>query len=934
VIQTRDGGFALTGNEGGFVLVKTDQAGVEQWRKSVGSGTSATLIQSSDGGYVLGGSLRDPNSTSGKFDFMVFKLDASGNREWERTFDKEGGDERLHVVVQTSDGGYVLGGHREIAGSQDVNWWVIKITSGGIKEWERDYGGAGNEQFSSLKETADGGYILIGVSNSTPNANKKAPSFGGYDRYVVKINRLGGIEWEKSFGGTEDEDIGVRSTVVQTRDGYLIAGFSRSGVSGNKTKPNLGGADGWVLKLDANGSVIWDEVYGGTSDDGFGSIEQAADGGFVLSGTSRSGVSGTKNSPNYGGNDYWVIKIDANGKQQGEAVFGGAGTDDGGLLRQTSEGAFVLGGYSDSDVSGNKERSLSGRHYWIIKLLIREALQAPSIIAHPQSQTVNAGALVTFAATATGTAPLSYQWKKNGANLPGQTNLILTLPSVSATDAGDYTVTVTNAAGSVTSSIARLAVNTLPVITGQPQSQTVATGGNVTFSVEATGTAPLSFQWLFQGAPFVGATEAKLSLSNVQSANAGSYSVKVSNSVGTVTSVSAILTVTTPPKPGLPTISRITNQVTRKNTDTELITFTVGDAETPATKLVVTASSDNQALVPNGERNIQIPPSGAERQMIIRPATGQSGVAKITVTVMDSDNNKASTTFELTVLGDPPTISAIPNQTVRKGGTTGAIAFTISDAETYPGFLKLSYDSSNQAVVPNSGIALGGNQNSTNRAVTVTPLPDQVGTTTITITVSDNEGQAAKASFLVTVEADQRPPNRPVNVWPANGATNVPLLVTLQASPFSDPDAGDSHAATQWIVQRISDGVEWFNSGEDTTNLTNRFVFPALDYSTAYTWKVKFKDNHGNWSEYSVATTFTTQAPIEAVRPVLKVEVSGRNIALSWPASAAGFIVEVSDSLLVPNWTPVPLSPVAIGNTYSAKIPVISGTKFYRLRGQ
>ena len=173
----------------------------------------------------------------------------------------------------------------------------------------------------------------------------------------------------------------------------------------------------------------------------------------------------------------------------------------------------------------------------------------PSITGPPVSQTVSAGANVTFTTTATGTAPLAYSWKFNGAAIASATTSRLQLANVQTTNAGTYMVTVTNSAGSQSAS-ATLTVNpaaTGPSITGPPQSLTVTNGGLASFSVIATGTAPLSYQWLKGAAPVPTATNAIYSISSVTTNDAGGYSVIVSNSVNSITSTMATLTVLLPP---------------------------------------------------------------------------------------------------------------------------------------------------------------------------------------------------------------------------------------------------------------------------------------------------------------------------------------------------------------------------------------------------
>jgi beta-lactamase superfamily II metal-dependent hydrolase len=172
---------------------------------------------------------------------------------------------------------------------------------------------------------------------------------------------------------------------------------------------------------------------------------------------------------------------------------------------------------------------------------------APSITSQPASQTVNPGANATFSVTATGTAPLGYQWRFNGVDIADANSASLTITNAQSSDAGNYSVIVENAAGDVTSANAVLTVRVPPSITTQPASQTVTAGGNVTFSVSASGTAPLSYQWRFAGVNIAGATAASYTRTGVQSNDAGNYSVVVANAAGSVTSANAVLTVTAAP---------------------------------------------------------------------------------------------------------------------------------------------------------------------------------------------------------------------------------------------------------------------------------------------------------------------------------------------------------------------------------------------------
>jgi hypothetical protein len=180
-------------------------------------------------------------------------------------------------------------------------------------------------------------------------------------------------------------------------------------------------------------------------------------------------------------------------------------------------------------------------------------LVPPSITGDPTNQTVVAGSNTTFNVTATGTAPLGYQWRLFGTNLTAATASTLSLSSVQSADAGPYNVVVSNLAGIATSAVAQLTVLVPPAITTQPLTQTVLPGTNVSFSVSATGSAPLGYQWRFAGTNLDNSTASSLSLSTVQPSQAGPYSVVISNTAGMITSSTANLRILVSP-----TITEIT----------------------------------------------------------------------------------------------------------------------------------------------------------------------------------------------------------------------------------------------------------------------------------------------------------------------------------------------------------------------------------------
>jgi hypothetical protein len=243
---------------------------------------------------------------------------------------------------------------------------------------------------------------------------------------------------------------------------------------------------------------------------------------------------------------------------QGTATFSVTASGGGTTLTYQwyKNSASISGATSSSYIIANAQTTDQGT-YWVVVVNGGGSVTSssatltvdvpPTIITQPQNQTATQGQSATFSVVASGTGPLGYQWYFNGTALSGDTSSALTLSNVQTNNAGTYTVVVSNVAGSVTSAAATLTVNIPPGITTQPLSQTEAEGQNVRFSVVASGTAPLGYQWYVNGTALSGDISSALTLSNVQTNNAGSYTVVVSNVAGSVTSAVAKLTVYVPP---------------------------------------------------------------------------------------------------------------------------------------------------------------------------------------------------------------------------------------------------------------------------------------------------------------------------------------------------------------------------------------------------
>jgi hypothetical protein len=217
-----------------------------------------------------------------------------------------------------------------------------------------------------------------------------------------------------------------------------------------------------------------------------------------------------------------------------------------GITNGTFSGNNIFVGYWDgfNSLSDNFQMSFG----LVDNLRVERTTEAifPAIVSQPQSKTVLQGTNVTFTISATGTTNFSYQWRLDGANLPGATASSLSITNVQTIHEGAYSVVVSNVAGKVTSANAMLTVLVPPSIVTQPENQNAPVGGSVEFSVEVSGTESLFFQWRFNGNPIGGATESSLTFTNVLVADAGNYSVTVTNAAGSVTSDTAELVVELP----------------------------------------------------------------------------------------------------------------------------------------------------------------------------------------------------------------------------------------------------------------------------------------------------------------------------------------------------------------------------------------------------
>lgn len=384
VKPTRDGGYIMVGYttsddgdvSGGkgnydYWIVKVNSGGSIQWQKTYGGSIDdyATAVQqTADGGYIVTGHTRsfdgDVTGYRNSYDYWVIKLNSNGALQWQKALGGASSDVS-YAIQQTADGGYIVAGFSysadgDITGNRgNSDYWVVKLSSTGGIQWQRSLGGSEEDRAFSVQQTTDGGYIVAGSSRS--NNGDVTGNQGNMDYWVVKLDAAGTLQWQRSLGGAAGE---TANAVRQTTDGgYIVAGYTES--TGGDVTGNKGLSDYWVVKLNNSGGLLWQKTYGGRQADVARSVKQTTDGGYILAGYSTSD-NGDITTPR-GNLDYWVVKINSGGTLQWQKSMGGHLTDDPITVEPTADGGYIVAGMTESpggDVSGNH----GWYEAWLVKL--------------------------------------------------------------------------------------------------------------------------------------------------------------------------------------------------------------------------------------------------------------------------------------------------------------------------------------------------------------------------------------------------------------------------------------------------------------------------------------------------------------------------------------------------------------------------------------
>lgn len=389
IVQANDGNYIVLGNtnstDGDLIgrldqgidywLLKLDVNGEKIWSKTyggTGNDTATNITKTSDGGYVISGYSRstdgDITTNAGFHDFWLLKINNSGDIQWEKSHGFLGSDQAFNIF-ETAEGNFLATGFFDVSACKDSNgdpilcpgndlqnnndskkpqhgvgeYWAILMDSNGTKIWRKYFGGNLNDRSYDAVQTNDGGFLLAGQSESENGIFDIHDDKGSYDFWLVRLDSNGTKLWTKSFGGAE---IDQGYAITKTPDGnYIMVGDSRS-EDQDVTSPH-GGGDAWAIKFDDNGNKIWEKSYGGTAFDSARSIKPMTNGGYLISGFTRStdGDIATNN----GQNEIWVFMIDENGTLTFETTIGGSALDFGFDAIQTNNNEIIIVGNTESN---------------------------------------------------------------------------------------------------------------------------------------------------------------------------------------------------------------------------------------------------------------------------------------------------------------------------------------------------------------------------------------------------------------------------------------------------------------------------------------------------------------------------------------------------------------------------------------------------------
>jgi len=309
-------------------LVVAGANGNTLWTRTYGESNTDyawTVQQTTDGGYIIGA--HSESFGAGSHDVYLIKCDLNGDLIWTKVYGGSSAD-GAYSIQQTVDGGYIISAHTSSFGAGQHDIYLLKTDDNGDTLWTKNYGGSNGDFLRSVQQTSDEGYVFVAETLSF--------GAGSADVYLVKTDSSGNLMWTKTYGG-RSSDYGY--SVRQTKDGgYIIGGYTSSFGTGM--------SDVYLIRTDSSGDISWAKTYGGTSSDFGYSVRQTADEGYIIAGYTESfGTAG----------DVYLLRTDSDGNLLWSQSYGGTGNDRGWSVQQTTDGGYVIAGYSESFGVGDKD---------------------------------------------------------------------------------------------------------------------------------------------------------------------------------------------------------------------------------------------------------------------------------------------------------------------------------------------------------------------------------------------------------------------------------------------------------------------------------------------------------------------------------------------------------------------------------------------------
>lgn len=373
---TQSGDGDALGYSGSFKswVFRSNSDGAMIWQKQeVGTtgfigGQYRSVAATSDGGTVSAGYV----NVNYSFDASVARYDANGNVIWNKTYGGTGSDQ-AYSIINTADGGFLVSGE---SNSQDgdvklnhgaIDLWVFKLDANGNLIWEKTFGGAGDDIMGVIAACSDGGYVMSSMSKSNATGDVPA-SHGNEDLFVVKLDAAGNKVWTKTFGGSLREDAG--SIIGDTDGGCIIAGCTNStdgDLAARKLNPywNTSIRDTWIFKLNKDGQIVWQVNPGGSGEDFANSLVRMPNGNIAIAGSSASNDGDV--TSNRGDHDVWVVVLNSRGKKLWQRSFGSYNGDYNHHIEATADGSLLVANSTRGnaiDVSGNHGNTDA----WVFKL--------------------------------------------------------------------------------------------------------------------------------------------------------------------------------------------------------------------------------------------------------------------------------------------------------------------------------------------------------------------------------------------------------------------------------------------------------------------------------------------------------------------------------------------------------------------------------------